>query len=51
METALGTWLAVMEQLGLLGQILAMIDPISPAIADERRPRRARRNTPKDLDF
>ncbi len=50
-ETALGTWLAVMEQVGLLGQVLAMTDPISPAIADEHRARRARRNTPKYLDF
>jgi transcriptional regulator with XRE-family HTH domain len=50
-ETALGTWLAVMEQVGLLGQILGMTDPISPAIAEDQRARRARRNTPKDLDF
>lgn len=50
-ETALGTWLAVMEQVGLLGRILEVTDPISLAIAEDHRARRARRNTPKDLDF
>jgi DNA-binding XRE family transcriptional regulator len=50
-ETALGTWLSVMEHVGLLPQVMGMTDPISPAIADEHRARRARRNAPKDLDF
>ena len=50
-ETALGTWLSVMEQVGLLAQVQGLTDPVSPAIAEEHRARRARRNTTKDLDF
>lgn len=50
-ETALGTWLSVMEQLGLLKQVLAIEDPVSPQLALEHRVRRARRNTKPDLDF
>ena len=50
-ETALGTWLSVMEQVGLLKQVTAITDPTSAALAEQRRARRARRNTKPDLDF
>lgn len=50
-ETALGTWLSVMEQLGLLRHVLAIADPVSTELADQQRPRRARRSTKPDLDF
>ena len=50
-ETALGTWLSVMEQLGLLGQVLEIEDTVSPELAKAHVARRARRNTKPDLDF
>ncbi|MHC9083787.1 helix-turn-helix transcriptional regulator [Luteimonas sp. RIT-PG2_3] len=50
-ETALGTWLSVMEQLGLLKQIQALDDPASQAMLAEHKARRARRNVKPDLDF
>jgi transcriptional regulator with XRE-family HTH domain len=50
-ETALGTWLSVMEQLGLLGQVLGIEDTVSPELAKAHVARRARRNTKPDLDF
>lgn len=50
-ETALGTWLSVMEQLGLLGQILNIEDKVSPELAKTHLARRARPNTKPDLDF
>ena len=50
-ETALGTWLSVMEQLGLLAHVLAIDDPVSRQLAQQRLPQRARRSTKIDLDF
>lgn len=50
-ETALGTWLSVMEQVGLLGQVLEIEDRISPELAKARAPRRARPSAKPDLDF
>ena len=50
-ETALGTWLSVMEQLGLLGQVLKIEDTVSPELAQAHGARRARRSTKPDLDF
>lgn len=49
-ETALGTWLSVMEQLGLLGAILKIEDTLSPELSKAHVARRARLNKP-DLDF
>lgn len=50
-ETALGTWLSVMEQVGLLGQVLDIEDKVSPELARAHGARRARLNTKPDLDF
>ena len=50
-ETALGTWLSAMEQVGLLGQVLKIEDKVSPELAKAHVARRARRNTKLDLDF
>jgi transcriptional regulator with XRE-family HTH domain len=50
-ETALGTWLSVLEQLGLLGQILSIEDTVSPELAKKHVARRARLSTKPDLDF
>ncbi|MDQ3161035.1 MAG: helix-turn-helix domain-containing protein [Pseudomonadota bacterium] len=50
-ETALGTWLSVLEQLGLLGHILSIEDPISAELAKTRIARRARLSAKPDLDF
>ena len=50
-ETALGTWLSVMEQVGLLGQILSIEDKVSPELAKTQAARRARLSTKPDLDF
>ena len=51
METALGTWLSVMEQVGLLGHVLKIEDKVSPELAKAHVARRARLNTKPDLDF
>jgi transcriptional regulator with XRE-family HTH domain len=50
-ETALGTWLSVLEQLGLLGHILSIEDPISLELARTHVARRARLSAKPDLDF
>lgn len=50
-ETALGTWLSVLEQLGLLGQVLKIEDRISPELARAGAARRARPKAKPDLDF
>lgn len=50
-QTALGTWLAVIEQLGLLKLIAGLADPTSIALAEQHRTRRARRSAKSDLDF
>ncbi len=50
-ETALGTWLSVLQQLGLLEHILSIEDTISPELAKMHVPRRARLSTKPDLDF
>lgn len=50
-ETALGTWLSVMEQIGLLKQVQALADPVSEVMLAEHKARRARRNATPDLDF
>jgi DNA-binding XRE family transcriptional regulator len=50
-ETALGTWLSVMEQVGLLGQILKIEDKISPELTKAHVGRRARLDKKNDLDF
>jgi ribosome-binding protein aMBF1 (putative translation factor) len=50
-QSALGTWLALMEQVGLLKLILEMKDPISEALQEEHNARRAKRNVKPDLDF
>lgn len=50
-ETALGTWLSVMEQVGLLGHVLQIEDKVSPELIKAQAARRARRSTKPDLDF
>jgi DNA-binding XRE family transcriptional regulator len=50
-ETALGTWLSVMEQVGLLRQVLKIEDKVSPELAKSRVARRARPPSKPDLDF
>lgn len=50
-ETALGTWLSVMQQLGLLGHVLNIEDKVSTELAKTHVARRARLNTKPDLDF
>jgi len=50
-ETALGTWLSVMQQLGLLGHVLKIEDKVSTELAKTHVARRARLNTKPDLDF
>jgi DNA-binding XRE family transcriptional regulator len=50
-ETALGTWLSVMEQLGLLGYVLKIEDKVSPELAKAHAARRARPSAKPDLDF
>lgn len=50
-ETSLGTWLAVMEQVGLLPRVAALDDPATRAMLAEHQPKRARRSATNDLDF
>jgi len=50
-ETALGTWLRVLEQLGLLNLVMALSDPNSIVLAEQGRRRRARPSAKVDLDF
>lgn len=50
-ETALGTWLSVMEQVGLLESVLRIEDKVSPELARAHGARRVRLNTKSDLDF
>jgi len=50
-ESSLGVWLSVMEQLGLLKLITGLEDETSMALAEQHRTRRARRNAKSDLDF
>lgn len=50
-ESSLGVWLAVLEQLGLLKHITALEDPTTAALAEQQRGRRARRRADADLDF
>lgn len=51
-QASLGTWLQMMEQLGLLPLILALKDPTAEALRAEQGPRRARRSRKTDdLDF
>ena len=50
-ETSLGTWLAVMEQVGLLPRLAALDDPATRAMLAEHQPKRARRSAADDLDF
>ncbi len=50
-ETALGTWLSVLEQLGLLGHVLNIEDKVSAELAKTHVARRARLNSKPDLDF
>ena len=50
-ETALGTWLSVLEQVGLLGHILQIEDKVSQQLAKTHAARRARPRSKPDLDF
>ena len=51
-QSSLGTWLQVMEQLGLLPLLLALEDPTAEALRAEHAAHRARRNRKSDdLDF
>lgn len=51
-STSLGTWLAVFQQLGLLGRLDALEDPASAALLDATRAQRPRRSsTAAELDF
>lgn len=50
-ETSLGTWLSVMEQVGLLKPVAELQDPTSAALVEQHKARRARRPTRTDMDF
>jgi hypothetical protein len=50
-KTSKLTWLSVLEQLGLLGHIPSIEDPISAELAKTRVARRARLSAKPDLDF
>jgi ribosome-binding protein aMBF1 (putative translation factor) len=49
--SSLGAWLSAMEQLGLLPLLGELKDHTSEQLLVEHRARRARLNTPEDLDF
>lgn len=51
-SVALGVWLSVLELVGLLPAIMKLDDPVSAALLDETRVKRARRKpAATDLDF
>lgn len=50
-ETSLGTWLSVMQQVGLLALINDLRDPTSTALLEQHKTRRARPAASRDLDF
>lgn len=49
--TSLGTWLSVMEQVGLLPSIGAIRDTRTEQLLALRQPKRAVRRRERDLDF
>lgn len=52
LSASLGAWLAVFERVGLLRALAEIDDPVSAALLNETRARRARRNrAAADLDF
>lgn len=50
-ETSLGTWLSVLEHVGLLSLVAGLQDPITPVLLEQQTRRRARRAADPDLDF
>lgn len=50
-ETSLGTWLSVMEHLGLIKLVADLQDPTSAALVEQHKARRARRPLRPDMDF
>lgn len=50
-ETSLGTWLSVMQHVGLLAPINEMRDPTSAVLLEQHKTRRARRVADRDLEF
>lgn len=51
LAASLGTWLSLLERLGLLHHIAELRDPASAALLDATRTRRARKRVRDDLDF
>lgn len=50
-ETSLGAWLSVLENLGLQERLLQIQDPVSVALLNQTRTQRPLRKSPSDLDF
>lgn len=52
-EVAMGTWLSVMDVLGMLTQLRldALHDPVAEKLLDQTRAKRPIRPSAKDLDF
>lgn len=50
-SVSLGTWLAVMERLGLLQKLDQLRDPVSDAILERTQTKHPVRHGPSDLDF
>jgi len=51
-SVSLGIWLSTLQLLGLLPSIMKLDDPVSAALLDETRAKRARRKSAAaDLDF
>ncbi len=50
-EAGLGNVLLLMEQLGLLKQLNTLTDPVSEALIEQQRRKRARRSRAADMDF
>ncbi len=48
---SLGTWLAVMDRLGLLHKLDQLQDPVSDAILERTQTKHPVRHDPSDLDF
>lgn len=51
LAASLGTWLSLLERLGLLHHIAEIRDPTSAALLDATRVQRARKRVRDDLDF
>jgi len=48
---AMGTWLSVMEHVGLLPLLNTLRDERTEALLAERKVKRTRRSTPDDMEF